>query len=82
MFIVSVVSFLIIGFLIYSEFRYYLDSKFTFKFSPDVELSQKLKINIDITIAMPCQSKQFSLKFDSKNLIYNFRFRSRYIRLD
>ncbi|XP_019867900.1 endoplasmic reticulum-Golgi intermediate compartment protein 2 [Aethina tumida] len=68
----SVVSFLIIGFLIYSEFRYYLDSKFTFKFSPDVELSQKLKINIDITIAMPCQNLGADILDSTNQNTYKF----------
>jgi len=50
----SIFSFLIIGFLVYSEISYYLNSQFVFKFSPDVELEEKLKINIDLTVAMPC----------------------------
>lgn len=50
----SIFSFGIIAFLIYSEINYYLNSQFIFKFSPDVDLEEKLKINIDITVAMPC----------------------------
>ncbi|XP_028135870.2 endoplasmic reticulum-Golgi intermediate compartment protein 2 [Diabrotica virgifera virgifera] len=50
----SIISFLLIIWLIYSEISYYLDSKFIFKFSPDVELDEQLKINIDLTVAMPC----------------------------
>ncbi|XP_076264874.1 endoplasmic reticulum-Golgi intermediate compartment protein 2 [Rhynchophorus ferrugineus] len=52
----SLVSFLLMGWLIYSEITYYLNSKFVFKFSPDVQLEEKLKINIDLTVAMPCQN--------------------------
>ncbi|CAH0545850.1 unnamed protein product [Brassicogethes aeneus] len=52
----SLVSFVLIGWLVYSEIRYYLDSKFVFKFSPDTDLDQKLKINVDLTIAMPCHN--------------------------
>ncbi|XP_023021334.2 endoplasmic reticulum-Golgi intermediate compartment protein 2 [Leptinotarsa decemlineata] len=50
----SIISFLLILWLVYSEVNYYLDSKFIFKFSPDVELDEQLKINVDITVAMPC----------------------------
>ncbi|XP_066256579.1 endoplasmic reticulum-Golgi intermediate compartment protein 2 [Euwallacea similis] len=50
----SIISFVIIGWLLYSEISYYFNSKFVFKFSPDVELEEKLKINIDMTVAMPC----------------------------
>ncbi|CAG9855773.1 unnamed protein product [Phyllotreta striolata] len=50
----SIMSFLIITFLVYSEINYYFDSKFVFKFSPDVELDEQLTINVDITVAMPC----------------------------
>ncbi|CAG9841113.1 unnamed protein product [Diabrotica balteata] len=50
----SIISFLLIIWLVYSEISYYLDSKFIFKFSPDVELDEQLKINIDLTVAMPC----------------------------
>ncbi|XP_060520120.1 endoplasmic reticulum-Golgi intermediate compartment protein 2 [Cylas formicarius] len=51
----SIISFALIIWLVYSETSYYLNSKFVFKFSPDVQLEEQLKINIDITVAMPCQ---------------------------
>lgn len=54
---VSVFSFALIFWLIYSEIQYYLDSKFVFKFTPDTDFDQKLKINVDITVAMPCSCK-------------------------
>lgn len=50
----SVLSFAIIAWLIYSEISYYLNSKFIFKFSPDTDFDDKLKINVDLTVAMPC----------------------------
>ncbi|XP_033211183.1 endoplasmic reticulum-Golgi intermediate compartment protein 2 [Belonocnema kinseyi] len=50
----SVVSFCIIVYLIFAETLYYLESRLKFQFVPDTEISGKLKINIDITIAMPC----------------------------
>ncbi|KAJ8940662.1 hypothetical protein NQ314_010638 [Rhamnusium bicolor] len=52
----SIISFLIIIWLVYSEVNYYLNSKFVFKFSPDIDLDEKLKINVDLTIAMPCRN--------------------------
>ncbi|XP_018567670.1 endoplasmic reticulum-Golgi intermediate compartment protein 2 [Anoplophora glabripennis] len=52
----SIISFLIIIVLVYSEVNYYLNSKFMFKFSPDIHFDEKLKINVDITIAMPCHN--------------------------
>lgn len=62
-FTVSVFSFLIIFWLIYSEVQYFFDSKFKFKFSPDTDIDAKLKINVDITVAMPCSSKLRLLGF-------------------
>nr|CAI5817768.1 unnamed protein product [Callosobruchus analis] len=50
----SIISFLLILWLVYSEVNYYLNSRFIFKFTPDVALDEKLKINVDITVAMPC----------------------------
>ncbi|RZC35060.1 COPIIcoated ERV and/or ERGIC N domain containing protein [Asbolus verrucosus] len=52
----SIFSFLLIIWLVYSEINYYLDSKFVFKFSPDTDYDAKLKINVDITVAMPCSN--------------------------
>ncbi|KAL3283936.1 hypothetical protein HHI36_018104 [Cryptolaemus montrouzieri] len=52
----SVFSFLIILWLIYLEVKYYLDSQFIFRFSPDTDFDAKLKINLDMTIAMPCSN--------------------------
>ncbi|XP_043483652.1 endoplasmic reticulum-Golgi intermediate compartment protein 2 [Leptopilina heterotoma] len=50
----SVISFCIIVYLTIAETWYFLDSKLKFKFVPDTEINSKLKINIDITVAMPC----------------------------
>ncbi|XP_065161630.1 endoplasmic reticulum-Golgi intermediate compartment protein 2-like [Atheta coriaria] len=52
----SLVSFSIIAWLIYSEIKYYMDSKFVFRFAPDADIDEKLQINVDITVAMPCQN--------------------------
>ncbi|XP_043283408.1 endoplasmic reticulum-Golgi intermediate compartment protein 2 [Venturia canescens] len=50
----SLVTFCLIVYLIYSETRYFLDSRLQFKYEPDTEIDAKLKLNIDITVAMPC----------------------------
>lgn len=42
--------------MIILETRYFLDAQLYFKFQPDNEIDAKLKINIDITVAMPCSS--------------------------
>ncbi|KAF5298170.1 hypothetical protein FQA39_LY02594 [Lamprigera yunnana] len=52
----SIISFTIIFYLVYSEINYYLHSKFVFKFSPDTDFDAKLKINVDITVAMLCSN--------------------------
>ncbi|KAB0795474.1 hypothetical protein PPYR_12313 [Photinus pyralis] len=52
----SIVSFALIFWLAYSEINYYLNSKFVFKFSPDIDFDAKLKLNVDITVAMPCSN--------------------------
>lgn len=51
---VSIFTICIIGYLIIAETRYYFDSRLQFKFVPDTDIDAKLKINIDITVAMPC----------------------------
>jgi len=50
----SLVTFCIIVYLIVAETRYFLDSRLEFKFEPDTDIDAKLKLNIDITVAMPC----------------------------
>lgn len=51
----SVLSLVVIGWLMMMEMMYYLETTFTYTFVPDTDFSQKLKINVDITIAMPCR---------------------------
>ncbi|XP_014602468.1 PREDICTED: endoplasmic reticulum-Golgi intermediate compartment protein 2 isoform X1 [Polistes canadensis] len=50
----SIFTFCIIAYLIIAETSYFLDSRLQFKFEPDTDFDAKLKINIDITVAMPC----------------------------
>lgn len=41
--------------LIVMEAMYYMETKFTYTFTPDTAFTEKLKINVDITVAMPCK---------------------------
>ncbi|CAK9831168.1 Endoplasmic reticulum-Golgi intermediate compartment protein 2 [Anthophora retusa] len=50
----SIFTIFTIAYLIIAETSYYLDSRLQFKFEPDTDIDAKLKINIDITVAMPC----------------------------
>lgn len=52
--ILSLLTLVIIIILIYAEMSYFLSSRFVFKFVPDTDIDAKLKINIDLTVAMPC----------------------------
>lgn len=45
--------------LVISEIQYYLQERYIYKFVPDVEYESKLPINIDITVASPCDSKYY-----------------------
>ncbi|XP_012258404.2 endoplasmic reticulum-Golgi intermediate compartment protein 2 [Athalia rosae] len=51
----SVLSFCLMVYVAFAETQYYLDSRLQFKFEPDNDsIDAKLKVNIDITVAMPC----------------------------
>ncbi|XP_035217471.1 endoplasmic reticulum-Golgi intermediate compartment protein 2-like isoform X2 [Stegodyphus dumicola] len=51
---VSILSFIMIIVLVYTEIRYYSSSQLKFEYSVDHDIDSKLKINVDITVAMPC----------------------------
>lgn len=51
---ISILSFIIIIILVYSEVHYYGSSQLKFEYSVDQDIDSKLKINLDITVAMPC----------------------------
>ncbi|CAL1267184.1 unnamed protein product [Larinioides sclopetarius] len=51
---VSILSFIVIIILVYTEIRYYSSSQLKFEYSVDHDIDSKLKINVDITVAMPC----------------------------
>ncbi|XP_066584287.1 endoplasmic reticulum-Golgi intermediate compartment protein 2 [Prorops nasuta] len=52
----SIFTIVIIVYLIIAETNYFLDSRLQFKFEPDTDYDEKVKINIDVTIAMPCST--------------------------
>ena len=54
----------IIIWLLYAEISYYLDANFKFRFVPDTEFDAKLKINVDLTVAMPCHGECHLAKLD------------------
>lgn len=68
----SIISFLLILWLIYSETKYYMDSKFIFRFSPDIDYDSKIKINIDLTIAMPCSHVGADILDSTNENMHNF----------
>ncbi|GFX14753.1 endoplasmic reticulum-Golgi intermediate compartment protein 2 [Trichonephila clavipes] len=51
---VSILSFIIIIMLVYTEIRYYSSSQLRFEYNVDHDIDSKLKINVDLTVAMPC----------------------------
>lgn len=53
---VSLLSRLLIAFVIYKEIRYYFETSLVFKFVPDADIQSKLKFNLDMTVKMPCKN--------------------------
>lgn len=53
---VSILSRLLIIYVVYVEFQYYLDSRLVFKFVPDSDMDTKLRVNLDLTVASPCHA--------------------------
>lgn len=54
--VVTIIISFFVFWIIVEETRYFLDTNFVFKFVPDADFDAKLKINIDITVAMPCHA--------------------------
>ncbi|KAL3842000.1 hypothetical protein ACJMK2_020074 [Sinanodonta woodiana] len=52
---VSILTFIFILVLVISEMRYYADTSLKFDYMVDTEVKGKLKINIDMTVAMRCE---------------------------
>lgn len=68
----SVITFFIIMWLVYSEVTYYFDSNLVFKFSPDTDMDEKLRINIDITVAMPCSNLGADILDSTSQSVFGF----------
>lgn len=68
----SVITFFIIMWLIYSEVSYYLDSNLVFKFMPDIDMDEKLRINIDMTVAMPCSNLGADILDSTSQSVFGF----------
>lgn len=68
----SIITFFIILWLIYSEVTYYLDSNLVFKFMPDIDMDEKLRINIDITVAMPCSNIGSDILDSTSQSVFGF----------
>lgn len=68
----SVITFFIVAWLIYSEVTYYLDSNLVFKFMPDIDMDEKLHINIDITVAMPCSNLGADILDSTSQSVFGF----------
>jgi len=51
---VSVITFILVVLLLHSEISYYFWPSYKFRFSSDADINSKLKLNVDITVAMPC----------------------------
>ncbi|KAG1657247.1 Endoplasmic reticulum-Golgi intermediate compartment protein 2 [Nymphon striatum] len=53
---ISIFCFILILILVISEINFFLKSNFKFNYGVDTDLDSKLKINVDMTIAMPCNA--------------------------
>jgi len=51
---VSIITFLLVVWMLYSEFNYFVFPGYKFRFVPDADFTAKLKLNVDMTVAMPC----------------------------
>ena len=72
----SIVSLTIIVFLVISEFFYYRDSQYIFRYTVDTDMDSKLLLTLDMTIAMPCQylgADIVDLAGESKSLVSHMK---------
>lgn len=46
--------FAVIGVLVFFELKYFFDKELKYSYEVDFDHTSKLKLNIDITVAMPC----------------------------
>ena len=52
--------------------KFYMDKKLIFRFTPDVDLHAKLRINIDLTVAMPCKGIGADILDSTQQNTYSF----------
>uniref|UniRef100_W8C1V5 Endoplasmic reticulum-Golgi intermediate compartment protein 2 n=1 Tax=Ceratitis capitata TaxID=7213 RepID=W8C1V5_CERCA len=52
----SLISRLLIIYLIYKEVCYYREANLIYQFEPDIDMDDKVQMHVDITVAMPCSS--------------------------
>lgn len=69
---VSIISRLIILLFIYLETKYFFDRKLLFLFKPDVDITAKLKLNVDLMIAMPCNSIGADILDSTNQNVFSF----------
>lgn len=69
---ISIVAKLFIILFVYSEIKHFFDRKILFVFKPDVDLMAKLKMNIDLTIAMPCNSIGADILDSTNQNVFSF----------
>lgn len=53
--VISICTFLLILTLVFSEIRFFLDTRLKFKYKVDVEYNEKIWLNFDITVASECR---------------------------
>lgn len=68
----SLLSRLLIAFVIYKEIQYYFETSLVFKFVPDADIQSKLKFNLDMTIKMPCKNIGADILDSTNQNTYSF----------
>ncbi|EEB11211.1 Endoplasmic reticulum-golgi intermediate compartment protein, putative [Pediculus humanus corporis] len=68
----SIISYILMLWILYSEITYYTNSKITYKFLPDVDFDQKVKIYLDMTVAMPCSAVSADILDSTQQSVFNF----------
>ena len=54
---VSVIGYILILIMVWSEISFYTSSKVTFSYFVDTDMDSKLQIHVDFTVAMPCDGE-------------------------
>ncbi|XP_054729197.1 endoplasmic reticulum-Golgi intermediate compartment protein 2 [Anastrepha obliqua] len=52
----SLLSRLLIIYLVYKEVCYYREANLIYQFEPDIDMDDKVQMHVDLTVAMPCPS--------------------------